>query len=185
MYVLRRVVFKQYLSVAVIQLTLAGILFPLAAKVYALEILEKNNFFSGIFYQSEQDTSTVASTKSPEGAMLRSLVFPGWGQWYNGKKFKAVLVFATEAGIVTNSILQNQYVQQSTSDLEREYYIDNRNLSNWVLAAAILISMLDAYVDAHLYKFDESPELGYIKPFKNKTLIPSEAVWFTSFTVSF
>ena len=185
MHVLQRVVNKQYLSAFFVHFILAGILFSIAVKVYANEILDKKHFPSGIFYQAEQDTSKLLPTKSPKGAMLRSLVVPGWGQWYNEKKFKAVLVFATEVGIATNSIIQNQYVQQSTSDLERDYYIDNRNLSNWVLVAAILVSMLDAYVDAHMYHFDESTELGYAKPKCNRTIVPSEIVWFTSLTINF
>jgi len=70
-----------------------------------------------------------------------------------------VLVFGAEAGIIANTIRQNQKVQASKSELEREFYLENRRLSNWWLAGAILLSMIDAYVDAHLYHFDESTDL--------------------------
>ena len=51
---------------------------------------------------------------------------------------------------------------QSTGALaDEEFYLDNRNLAFWYLGAAILISMADAYVDAHLAGFDVSPDLGF------------------------
>lgn len=137
-----------------------------------------------IFAQNEETAAsdtlkTVAAdsltrkTKNPTGAMLRSIIFPGWGQWYNEKRFKAVLVFGVEVGIVANTIRQNQKVQASKSDLEREFYLENRRLSNWWLAGVILLSMIDAYVDAHLYEFDESPDLGAA----SASAHPDEAVW--------
>lgn len=102
------------------------------------------------------------SVKSPQGAMLRSLIFPGWGQWYNGHRLKAVVVFGAEVGLLANSIYLNQKCQASQTTLEREFYINNRNLSNWWLLGVILFSMADAFVDAHLYRFDESPELSLL-----------------------
>ncbi len=106
------------------------------------------------------DDSVKSSVKSPTGAMIRSLVFPGWGQFYNKKYFKAVLAFGTELGLLANSIYLNQKCQASTTEQEQLYYINNRNLSNWWLVGMILISMADAFVDAHLSVFDESSELS-------------------------
>lgn len=114
---------------------------------------------------SDTSKTAVADTlrqkmRDPTGAMLRSMIVPGWGQWYNGKRFKAFLVFGAEAGLIANTIYQNQKVQSSSTELEREFYLENRRLSNWWLAGVILYSMIDAYVDAHLSDFDESPDLG-------------------------
>lgn len=100
------------------------------------------------------------SLKSPNGAMLRSLAVPGWGQWYNGKKFKAVLIAGGEIGLVVDAVVLNQLAARSKTADERYFYRDNRNLAFWWLAAVILYSMADAYVDAHLYRFDESPDLS-------------------------
>ncbi len=100
------------------------------------------------------------SIKSPTGAMLRSLAVPGWGQWYNGKKFKAVLAAGGEIGLVADAIWLNQLAVRAGNEYDRMYYKDNRSLAIWWLAAVILYSMADAYVDAHLYKFDESPALS-------------------------
>jgi len=96
--------------------------------------------------------------------MLRSLFVPGWGQLYNGKWFKAIIVAGTETGLVVNAIVQNQLAVAAENELDREFYRNNRSLSIWWLAAVILLSMGDAYVDAHLYKFDESPDLSLSAP---------------------
>ena len=98
--------------------------------------------------------------KSPKGAMLRSLALPGWGQLYNEKWFKSIIIAGTEVGLITNAIVQNQLAVKADDLLEKEFYKDNRNLSFWWLGATILYSMVDAYVDAHLYKFDEDPNLS-------------------------
>ncbi len=100
------------------------------------------------------------SVKSPTGAMLRSLAVPGWGQWYNGKKFKAVLAAGGEIGLVADAIWLNQLAVRAGNEYDRMYYKDNRSLAIWWLAAVILYSMADAYVDAHLYHFDENPALS-------------------------
>jgi len=168
----------QPLAVRIVLLALSLLFF--ANTVYAIECFEERNAASWLYSQGVKDTIDNINSKSPKGAMLRSLAIPGWGQWYNEQKFKALLVFATEAGITVNSILQNQYVQQSKSDLERDYYINNRNLSNLVLIVSVLVSMLDAYVDAHLYKFDESPDISF---FENSYI--NQTMWIASFDFSF
>jgi hypothetical protein len=99
--------------------------------------------------------------KNPTGAMLRSLIFPGWGQFYNGKYLKAALAFAVETSLVATAVYWNQQAVKATED-ERLFYQHNRNTANWWLAATILISMFDAYVDAHLSDFDESPDLSLV-----------------------
>ena len=111
------------------------------------------------------DNQSVAkdslTTKNPTGAMLRSLAVPGWGQFYNGKWFKGILVVGAETGLVANAIVLNQWAKNSATEDERLYYLDNRNLSFWILGAVILYSMADAYVDAELFDFDESPDLSF------------------------
>jgi len=108
----------------------------------------------------ERQNSESMGKKSPRGAMIRSILLPGWGQFYNGKWFKGILVAGTEIGLVVNAMIQNDFANKAQDKLERDFYIDNRNLSYWWLAAVILYSMTDAYVDAHLYDFDESTSLS-------------------------
>jgi len=106
-----------------------------------------------------RDSARVRTVKNPTAAMLRSLALPGWGQWYNEKKFKAVVMMGAELGLVADAIVQNQLAARSEQFYEREYYRNNRSLAIWWLGAVILYSMADAYVDAHLFGFDERPEL--------------------------
>lgn len=109
-----------------------------------------------------QDSSKKKSlVRSPKGAFWRALLFPGWGQWYNGKKTKAVLVFVAETGLITNAIYWNQKVQSATNSYDRAFYENNRNLSNWWLLFTIFMGVTDAYIDAQLSNFDVSPDLSF------------------------
>ena len=109
-----------------------------------------------------KDTVSL-QTKSPTGAMLRSLFIPGWGQWYNDKKFKSLVMFCAQGGLLANSIYLNQMLVKSQTDWERNYYLNNRNLSVWWLVGITLFSITDAFVDAHLSDFDESPDLSMME----------------------
>lgn len=114
-----------------------------------------------------RSASAVSHTKSPSGAALRSLVIPGWGQYYNGKKIKAGLAFAGEAGLLGTAIYWNSRAaeaKQMNDEPRQLQYEDWRNGCYWGLAALIVYSMLDAYVDAQLSDFDESPALGVSFP---------------------
>ncbi|NOY76762.1 MAG: hypothetical protein GXO76_02705 [Calditrichaeota bacterium] len=117
--------------------------------------------------QTTPDTAKHKSLiRSPRGALWRALAFPGWGQWYNGKKAKAVLVFTAETGLIATAIYWNQKVQSAPTDYDRAFYENNRNLSNWWLLFTIFMSATDAYVDAQLSNFDVSPNLSFSESHK-------------------
>lgn len=97
---------------------------------------------------------------SPKGAMIRSILLPGWGQWYNNKKIKAGIVFLAETGIIGSAVYWDLKAKNETDTFYRAVAIDNRNLAFWYLGGFILFSMADAFVDAHLSGFDVTPELG-------------------------
>jgi hypothetical protein len=117
-------------------------------------------------FAQANDPSSVKSDSiknglpSPKAAMIRSIIFPGWGQWYNGKKIKAGFIFLTESSIIGAAFYWQNKKQNAQHPDDEEFYLDNRNLAFWYLGGAILLSMADAYVDAHLAGFDVSPELG-------------------------
>ncbi len=104
------------------------------------------------------------------GALLRSVVFPGWGQLYNGKYIKAALVFGVETTYIvlaadewrkTNFHKENfqsapPYSPEQYWEFDNyKFHQDRRNLYLWVVSGIIFLSMFDAYVDAHLYNFDK------------------------------
>jgi len=108
--------------------------------------------------------SVVLRKKSPRGAILRSLAVPGWGQYYNGKYFKAALAFAGEAALIGTAIYWNQQAAGTSDANAKFFYQNNRNTAYWFLLGTIVFSMLDAYVDASLSDFDESPSLSLKAP---------------------
>jgi len=116
---------------------------------------------------------TVHRSK-PFYVMLRSAAVPGWGQVYNRKYLKAGIVVAGEGVLVLQALQElkreNQAVDrqiaiiQTGGDPSDPAYIlaqndeeTHRNKKiNWIWwgIAAHLLSMMDAYVDAHLVTFD-------------------------------
>ncbi len=98
---------------------------------------------------------------SPRSVMLRSVVVPGWGQYYNRQYLKAALVCGAEVGLVATAIYWNGKANGASSRDDKLFYQNNRNTANWFLLGTVLLSMLDAYVDASLADFDESPDLSF------------------------
>lgn len=122
-------------------------------------------------------------TKSPTGAVLRSLALPGWGQLYTENYWKAP-VFAAGAGVLWYEVVSNHInyadIRKQLDAIEDknsyEYTLtkarlnnaaDNRDLMGLYLLGVYVLSMVDAYSDAHLYDFSVSdavvvtPNLSY------------------------
>lgn len=109
--------------------------------------------------------------KSPSGAILRSIVFPGWGQLYNESYLKAG-AFSIAAVSVTSIIVwndgkfsdaQTRYDGLSATDplkertfKEKEFYRDQRDVAGLWLLGVYALAAVDAYVGAHLFNFDVS-----------------------------
>jgi hypothetical protein len=112
--------------------------------------------------QVKVDSLNIPSSvkSSPNGALLRSALMPGWGQWYNKQKLKALLVFGGELAIIGNIVYYNQMAVKSVSSIERDFYKENRNRYYWWLFGIYLLNLLDAYIDAHLIDFDTGPDLS-------------------------
>ena len=49
---------------------------------------------------------TALERKSPMGALLRSVAFPGWGQFYNRKYLKSAVVFGAETTFITLAVIE-------------------------------------------------------------------------------
>jgi hypothetical protein len=117
----------------------------------------------------EKPEARPVKSVSPKGAVLRSALYPGWGQLSNGKPYKACVVFGVEVYFAGVAVLAGRRAQDlldrsrfavsevELADLERRYeeYIERRNAYLWWLGAAVLYSMLDAYVDAGLADVEE------------------------------
>lgn len=108
--------------------------------------------------------------RSPTGALWRSFAVPGWGQIYNGEYWKAGGVIAAQGGTlymaVDNYLTARRYLREAreaTDDkVKREKlsrhndYIVETEFWGWLFVGILTLSMMDAYVDAHLADWDVS-----------------------------
>ena len=123
--------------------------------------------------QTDSAKVKVFKSKSPMGALLRSVALPGWGQFYNKKYIKAGLVLGVETTFLTLMIIEwermddhkkffdsmsQDHPDKSWESEQYKFYQDRKNLFLWSTIATIFVSMFDAYVDAHLYDFDKEME---------------------------
>lgn len=112
---------------------------------------------------------SASHRSAPYKVMLRSAVVPGWGQLYNHQFLKAALVVAGEGFIAYKALdelgLENDAIDRAAAlpegpeqslALEERTVHQNRKISwIWWGVAAHLLSMADAYVDAHLSTFED------------------------------
>lgn len=112
---------------------------------------------------SQSDTVFVME-KSAWGAVLRSAVIPGWGQFYNESYWKFPIVWGVAGWFVYNWIdTNNKYLDNRDLFLgtnnsiyknRRDFYRDERDKFAIYLTLTYLLNLVDAYVDAHLFDFN-------------------------------
>jgi len=108
--------------------------------------------------------------RSPTGALWRSFAVPGWGQFYNGRPWKAGVIISAEAGTlaaaVGNYVTSRRYLREAREAQEKEIkeekyaryndYVVETEFWGWLFVGILTYSMMDAYVDAHLADWDVS-----------------------------
>ncbi len=150
-----------------------------------------------------QDTTNNKSTfkkfemqKSPTGAIIRSLILPGWGQYYVESYWKAPL-FLGAAGTCVYFIIDNNKKFNSKQDeidklsaidptnykisfykKQREVFRDNRDQSAFFLAGVYLLAAIDSYVGAHLFDFNVDDNISF-------NLMPKQGLVSLNFSYSF
>ena len=119
---------------------------------------------------SSKNDSVFVMQKSPMGALLRSAVLPGWGQFYNESYWKIPIVWGASGWFIYMWIDRNNlykeyqdlYIQSITETSGgnqqlkslRNFYRDNRDQFAIYFTITYLLNLVDAYVDAHLFDFD-------------------------------
>lgn len=128
-------------------------------------------------HKANSNKTSYTPTKSPMGAVYRSLILPGWGQYYVGSYWKAP-IFLAGAGtlgylIIKNNIKFNDYANQYDKLLDkntiearilrnkREYFRDNRDMAAFYLLGVYILAATDAYVGAHLCDFSVDDNLTF------------------------
>ncbi len=109
---------------------------------------------------------------SPSGAVLMTPLFPGWGQLYADNDWRASLAFGVEMFYWTNMLSRDRRAVRArdfgqrfpVGDVNRDRYDaiaeeDWEQMRDfaWWSGGALLIIALDAYVGAHLFRFDQDP----------------------------
>lgn len=95
--------------------------------------------------------------RSPTGALLRSAVLPGWGQFYNEQPIKGILYGIVEIGLLVWLISENAAMDDAkeAGDIQAyDLHYETRLDLIWYTSGAWLIGMLDAYVDAYLFSVE-------------------------------
>lgn len=118
-----------------------------------------------LFAQSgDIDTTDYIPAKSPAGALIRSAVLPGLGQFYNESYWKIPIVAGLGAWFIYNyADNNNKYrsylsLYRDTGNniylINREFYRDQRDVFAIYLGILYVANLIDAYVDAHLFDFN-------------------------------
>jgi len=94
--------------------------------------------------------------KSPWGAAARSAMLPGWGQVYNEQYVKSIITFGIVADFVRKAIVFNQKYKNTRN----KAFLERRSVNIWYAGLTYTLNMVDAFVDANLYKFDETMDMS-------------------------
>jgi len=117
-------------------------------------------------------TAEKAWTPSPASAAFRSLILPGWGQAYVGRPLKAVIYGGIEQTLIFTIYRKHRlykYYDRREEGNVASAHKEDRNRLSWYLTGAIIMSMMDAFVDAHLYNFDVSDDYSNLTVPKPKS----------------
>ncbi len=124
----------------------------------------------------QTDTAKFEMKKSSLGAVLRSAIIPGFGQFYNESYWKIPVIWGVlgylgyQWGDRNNLYKQyrdlyNQSLLESDNGNSlyydrREDYKDQRDLLAVFIGLTYLLNLIDAYVDAHLFDFNVNENGG-------------------------
>ena len=101
----------------------------------------------------EADSTRTDSLPSAHGALLRSAVLPGWGQFYNGRPVKGLFFGAASATALTAVAIEHRRIRSAPTPEEHQDRTARRNGRLLYFALSAALAAIDAYVDAHLADF--------------------------------
>ena len=105
----------------------------------------------------EADSTRTDSLPSAHGALLRSAVLPGWGQFYNGRPVKGLFFGAASATALTAVVVEHRRIRSAPTPEEHQDRTARRNGRLLYFALSVALAAIDAYVDAHLADFGAVP----------------------------
>ena len=102
---------------------------------------------------AETDSARTDTLPSAHGALLRSAVLPGWGQFYNGRPVKGLFFGAASATALTSVVVEHRRIRSAPTPEAHQDRTARRNSRLLYLALSVALAAIDAYVDAHLADF--------------------------------
>jgi len=114
---------------------------------------------------------------NPTRAMLYSAFIPGGGQVYNRAYVKAGIVIGVQGYLVGSTLYNDAKVQDYKKKISatddafllqqyrdgRDEYRERRTSDIWWMGITCVLSMLDAYVDAHLQDFEAEKQKLHLR----------------------
>ncbi|MFO7660343.1 MAG: DUF5683 domain-containing protein [Candidatus Cloacimonadaceae bacterium] len=128
--------------------------------------------------------NAVEYDKNPYRAMLYSAALPGGGQIYNQAYVKAAVVAGLQAYLIGTALHHNErkdhYQELMNNSVigeqdylifkqQRDGYRDDLRSDYWWMGTVLVLSVADAFVDAHLYNFNQEKDKIKIR-FEDKML---------------
>lgn len=114
--------------------------------------------------------TTFAMQKSPWGAVLRSAILPGLGQFYNESYWKIPVIWGVGALLLSGWFYYDNlyedyrdlFIETGNTSYKsyRDFYRDQRDNFTIYLIVTYLLNLVDAYVDAQLFDFEVEEYYG-------------------------
>ena len=103
--------------------------------------------------EADTDSTRTDAQPSAQGALLRSAVLPGWGQFYNDRPVKGLFFGAASATALAAVVVEQRRIHPSRTPQQHQAHTSRRNSRLLYFALSVALAATDAYVDAHLANF--------------------------------
>ena len=137
---------------------------------FVLIYILKNSFIlfllsTSFIFSQYNDVDTLQS-KSPQTAAIRSFVFPGGGQYYNGQPIKGAVLstFGVASAVLYMDFSEKYKNSEGVSQSDKKNFLHQRNRYGWWIIIVYIYGLLDAVVEAHLHPFNEVMSEDLEKP---------------------
>jgi len=137
---------------------------------FVLIYILKNSFIlfllsTSFIFSQYNDVDTLQS-KSPQTAAIRSFVFPGGGQYYNGQPIKGAVLstFGVASAVLYMDFSEKYKNSEDVSQSDKKNFLHQRNRYGWWIIIVYIYGLLDAVVEAHLHPFNEVMNEDLEKP---------------------
>lgn len=126
----------------------------------------------GIPWWRQVPVTGRSPSKSPFWAAISSALLPGGGQFYTENELRGLLFFFAQGTLAGMTLYEHTKAEDAWRRYERSrdpedyedysYHFDRRYNLLWWDATVWILSVADAYVDAHMYRFKEGGRVAIL-----------------------